>query len=134
MKKPIVLLALFAITCFGCGKVDQGKAKSLVEDLMKTIDKGDYAATSKFYTDEFNNSESIDARTQKYKDLKEAFGDMQSSECIRTKDSIDADDRPIVQFIYKVKYAKLSALEAFTVVSQNGDYKIEQQDIRQLKP
>ncbi len=134
MKKLFVLLAVFAVTCFGCGKVDQSKAKTLVEDLMKTIDKGDYAATSKFYTDEFNAGESVDARTQKYKDLKDAFGDIQSSECIRTKDSTDADDRPIVQFIYKVKHTKLTSLEAYTVVLQNGDYKIEQQDIRQLKP
>ncbi len=134
MKKLFVLLTVFAIACFGCGKVDQGKAKTLVETLIHTIDSGDYAGTSKFYTDEFNAGESIDVRTQKYKDLKDAFGNFVSMECISVKDSTDPDDRPIVQLVYKVKHTKLTSLEAYTVVSQAGDYKVEQQDIKQLKP
>lgn len=133
MKKSIVLLAVFTITCFGCGKVDQGKAKTLVESLINTADKGDYAGTSKFYTDEFNGSESIDVRTQKYKDLKEAFGDVKSMECISVRDSTDGDDRPIVKLIYRVKHTKLTSLEAYSVVSQNGDYRVESQDVRQEK-
>jgi hypothetical protein len=35
--------------------------------------------------------------------------------------------------MYKVKHTKLTSLEAYSVVSQNGDYKVEQQDIRQEK-
>jgi hypothetical protein len=134
MKKPLVLLVLFTITYFGCGKVDQNKAKTLVESLIHTIDSGDYAGTSKYYTDEFNAGESMDARTQKYKDLKDAFGNLTSLECISVKDSIDPDDRPIVMLVYKVKHTKLTSLEAYTVVSQAGDYKVEQQDIHQEKP
>jgi hypothetical protein len=133
MKKLFVLLAVFAITCFGCGKVDQGKAKILVQDLITTIDKGDYAGTSKFYTDEFNAGETIDARTQKYKELKEAFGNVKGMECISSKDSVDLEDRPIVQLIYRVKHTNMTSLEAYSVVSQNGDYKVEQQDIKQEK-
>ena len=134
MKKLFLLLPVIAIACFGCGKVDQSKAKVLVENLIHTIDSGDYANTNKFYTDEFNAGESIDVRTQKYKDLKDAFGNLTSLECISVKDSTDSDDRPIVQLMYKVKHTKLTSMEAYTVVSQAGDYKIEQQDIRQEKP
>ncbi len=133
MKKSIVLLAVIAITCFGCGKVDQGKAKTLVEGLITTIDKGDYANTSKFYTDEFNSGESPDIRTQKYKDLKDAFGNVTGMECISMKDSTDGEDRPIVKLIYRVKHSKMASLEAYSVVSQNGDYKVESQDIKQEK-
>ncbi|HTB32184.1 MAG TPA: hypothetical protein VK808_09170 [Bacteroidia bacterium] len=133
MKKLFLLLPVIAITCFGCGKVDQSKAKTLVETLIHTIDNGDYAGTNKFYTDEFNASESIEVRTQKYKDLKDAFGNVTSLECVSVKDSTDPDDRPIVMLMYKVKHTKLTSMEAYSVVSQNGDYKIEQQDIRQEK-
>jgi hypothetical protein len=134
MKKLFVILTVVAIACFGCGKVDQSKAKALVENLIHTVDSGNYAGTSKYYTDEFNAGESIDARAQKFKDLKDAFGNVVSMECISAKDSTDADDRPIVQLMYKVKHTKMPSLEAYTVVSQNGDYKVEQQDVRQLKP
>jgi hypothetical protein len=71
MKKLFVVLTIVTIACMGCGKVDQTKAKVLVENLIHTIDSGDYAATSKFYTDEFNAGESVEVRTQKYKDLKD---------------------------------------------------------------
>ncbi len=133
MKKLFLLLPVIAIACFGCGKVDQSKAKVLVENLIHTIDSGDYANTNKFYTDEFNAGESIDVRSQKYKDLKDAFGNLTSLECISTKDSTDPEDRPIVMLMYKVKHTKMTSLEAYSVVSQNGDYKVESQDIRQEK-
>jgi hypothetical protein len=131
MKKMFVVLAVVIIASMGCGKVDQTKAKTLVENLIHTIDSGDYAATSKFYTDEFNAGESLEVRTQKYKDLKDAFGNVQSMQCISVKDSTDPEDRPIVMFIYKIKHTKLTSLEAYSVVSQNGDYKVESQDIKQ---
>jgi hypothetical protein len=131
MKKLFVLLTVIAITCLSCGKVDNNKAKILVMSLIQKIDSGKYDETSDYYTDEFNAGESLNARIQKYKELKEAFGDVQSMECISVKDSTDLDDRPIVQLIYKVKHTKMTSLEAYTVVSQNGDYKIEQQDVKQ---
>ena len=131
MKKLLVILSMVAIGCISCGKVDQGKAKVLVENLIRTIDSGDYAATSKFYSEEFNAGESLELRSAKYNTLKETFGDVQSMQCISVKDSTDPDDRPIVQLVYKVNHTKLPSLEAFSVVSQNGDYKVEQHDIKQ---
>ena len=101
--------------------------------LIHTIDSGKYDQTSKFYTDEFNAGESLDARTQKYKQLKEAFGDVKSIEFVSEKDTTDPDDRPIIELIYKVKHTRMTSMEAYSVVSQNGDYKIESQDIKQEK-
>jgi hypothetical protein len=134
MKKLFVLLVVATIAFMGCGKVDQSKAKVLVENLIHTIDSGNYTATSKYYTDEFNAGETPEVRAQKYQILKETFGAVVSMACISVKDSTDPDDRPIVQLIYKVNHTKLTSLEAYTVVSQNGDYKVEQQDIKQVNP
>lgn len=131
MKKLFVVLSIVAIGCISCGHVDEGKAKVLVENLIRTIDSGDYAATSKFYSEEFNAGESLALRSEKYQTLREAFGSVQSMQCISVKDSTDQDDRPIVQLIYKVNHTKLPSIEAFSVVSQNGDYKVEQHDIKQ---
>jgi len=134
MKKLFVVLTVTTLAWMGCGKVDQNKAKALVENLIHIVDSGKYDKTSAYYTDEFNAGESIAVRIQKYKDLKDVFGDVQSMQCISVKDSTDPEDRPIVQFVYKVTHTKLTSLEAYSVVSQNGDYKVEQQDIRQVNP
>jgi hypothetical protein len=131
MKKLFVVLTVVTIACLSCGKVDPNKAKALVVSLIQKTDSGKYDETSKFYTDEFNAGESLAARTDKYQQLKNVFGNVLSIDCISEKDSTDPDDRPIVLLIYKVKHTKLTSLEAYSVVSQNGDYKVEQQDIKQ---
>lgn len=130
MKKLFIALSILAITAWSCGRVDQTKAKALVTSLIQKIDSGKYNETSAYYTDEFNAGESLSARTQKYEELKDALGNVVSVQCISAKDSTDPDDRPIVQLIYKVKHTKLTTLEAYSVVSQNGEYKIEEQDIK----
>jgi hypothetical protein len=131
MKKLFLLATVIVIACVGCGKVDPEKAKVLVQSLIQKIDSGKYAETSNYYTDEFNAGESLDARTDKFKKLKEVFGNVVSLECISEKKSIDPDDRPTVELVYKIKHANLTSLESFTVVSQAGDYKVEQHDIKQ---
>ncbi len=131
MRKLLIALPIVVIAFWSCGKVDPEKAKALVQSLIQKTDSGKYAETSTFYTDEFNAGESLDARTEKYQQLKGAFGNVVSLECISEKKSVDPDDRPTVELVYKVKHTKLTSLEAYTVVSQNGDYKVEQQDIKQ---
>lgn len=130
MKKIFFVLPVAAIVFYGCGKVEPNKAKALVVSLIYTIDSGKYDKTSAYYTDEFNEGESLNARIQKYKALKDVFGDVQSIECISEKDSTDMFDRPIVHLVYRVKHTKLTSIEVYSVVSQDGDYKVEQQDIR----
>jgi hypothetical protein len=129
MKKLFVVITVVVMACSGCGKVEPNKAKALVVSLIQKIDSGKYDETSAYYTDEFNAGESLDARIEKYKKLKDAFGDVQSIDCISEKDSTDPTDRPIVQLQYRVKHTKLTSLEAYSVVSQNGDYKVESQDV-----
>jgi hypothetical protein len=131
MKKWFVVLAVLTVACIGCGKVDHKKAEALVIGLVQKEDSDKYVETSNFYSEEFNQGESVEARAQKYRQLKEAYGDVVSMQCISEKDSTDLDDRPIVQLIYRIKRTKVTTLEAFSVVSQNGDYKVEQDDIKQ---
>jgi hypothetical protein len=135
LYKPSIYEKLFLISfiaiiaCYGCGKVDPIKAKALVVSLIQKIDSGKYNETSAYYTDEFNAGESLDARIEKYKALKDALGNVVSIQCISEKDTTDPNDRPIIQLMYRVKHTKLTSLEAYSVVSQNGDYKIEEQDV-----
>lgn len=130
MKKLFVILSILCLATWGCGHVDQTKAKVLVESLIQKIDSGKYDQTSAYYTDEFNGGESLNMRAAKYQELKDAFGTVTSMQCISIKDSTDPDDRPIVKLIYRVKHTKLTSIEAYSVVSQNGDYKVEEQDVK----
>lgn len=82
MKKLFVILAIVAIGCLGCGKVDHSKAKALVIGLIQAEDSSKYDETSKYYTDEFNQGESVEARAQKYRQLNEAYGNVVSMQCI----------------------------------------------------
>src|ERR1700743_2005251 len=122
MKNLLFILAAIVLFCCSCGKVNSDKAKALVVSLIQKTDSGKYNETSAYYTDEFNAGESLDARIEKYKELKDAFGNVVSIQCISEKDSTDPDDRPIVQLLYRVKHTKLTSLEAYSVVSQNGSY------------
>jgi len=129
MKKLFIVLCIVCVATWGCGHVDQTKAKALVVSLIQKIDSDKYDETSAYYTDEFNAGESLSVRIAKYKELQDAFGNVVSMQCISIKDSTDPDDRPIVKLMYRVKHTKLTSLEAYSVVSQNGDYKIEEQDV-----
>ena len=85
MKKLFTISVICAVVCYGCGKVEPDRAKALVVSLIHTIDSGKYDQTSKYYTDEFNAGESLDARIAKYKQLKDAFGDVQSIRLVSQK-------------------------------------------------
>lgn len=129
MKKLFIVLSILSIATWGCGHVDQAKAKALVVSLIQKIDSGKYDETSAYYTDEFNASESLNLRIAKYQALKDVFGNVVSMQCISAKDSTDPTDRPIVYLVYRVKHTKLTSRETYSVVSQNGDYKVEEQDV-----
>ena len=129
MKKVAILLTLTLCACHAITKIDQQKAQTLVQQLIKAENSGDYAGTSKYYTDDFNASEPMDARNAKFKQLHDAFGDMTGMELISSKDTTNANDWPCAHIIYRVKHTKLNSIEGFSVIWDKGDYKVEAHNI-----
>ena len=107
------------------------KSKTMVEALIQKENSGDYAGTSQYYTDDFNKSETMEARTDKFKKLHDALGDYVSTELLKVTDSTDPNDFPCVELRYRVKHNKLNSIEEFTVIKEEGNLKVEQHTITQ---
>lgn len=129
MKRTAVLLTLMLCACHAITKINPQKAQALVQNLIKAENSSDYASISKYYTDDFNASEPIDARNAKFKELHNAFGDMTGMELISSKDTTDANDWPCAHIVYRVKHTKINSIEGFSVIWDKGDYKVEAHNI-----
>ena len=80
-----------------------------------------------------SRSETTEQRVAKFKELHNVVGDFQSMECISAKDSTDENDIPCVFLRYKIKHTKITTIEDFMVEPEEGQYKIEMQNIQQQK-
>lgn len=133
MKKLSIILVALLCGCSSVMHPDKEKSKAVVEALIQKENSGDYAGTSQYYTDDFNKSETIEARTDKFQKLHDALGDFISMELVKATDSTDPNDFPCVTLVYKVKHNKVNSLETFTVIKEEGNLKVEQQSIAQAQ-
>jgi len=131
MKKLSIILAALLCGCSSITHPDMTKAKTVVEALIQKENSGDYSGTAQYYTDDFNKSETPEARTDKFTKLHDALGDFVSAELIKASDSTDPNDFPCVELRYKVKHSKLNSIEEFTVIKEEGNLKVEQHTIAQ---
>lgn len=124
MKKLILLSTVVISACF-FAKLDTNKAKTVVEALIQKENSGDYKGMSQYYTNDFNDGESEESRAAKFKLLHDTFGDMTGMEATLLRDSTDLNELRCVNLIYKVKHAKGNTTEEFTVINDEGTYKVE---------
>lgn len=130
MKK--LLLVLISISLIGCDteQLDQTKAEETVESLIQNISQEEYDKVSDFYTDSFNSGEPLEVRTEKFKALRNAMGALKSQELIEKEHQADFAEQAKLILTYKVKYARVTAIEKFTVVKEDGSYKVSRHDIK----
>lgn len=121
----MILSTALICGCFAFGNLDHNKAKAAVEALIKAENTTDYKSTSQYYTDDFNSSETMDARTSKLEQMHDAFGDLTGMDLVTIKDTTDPNELKCVELIYKVKHTKLTSVEDFTVINDEGKYKVE---------
>jgi hypothetical protein len=129
MKKIAVILTALFCACSALVHPDKEKAKAVVEALIQKENNGDYASTSQYYTDGFNKSEPIETRTAKLQQLHDGLGDFKSMELIKASDTTDANDFPAVDLIYRVKHTKLNSIEEFTVITEEGNLRVEEHSV-----
>jgi len=127
---------MLIITAFICGCTsfkhpDIAQSKTVAEALIQKENSGDYAGTAQYYTDDFNKSEPLAARTEKFQKLHDALGDYVNAECVKSTDSTDLNDFPSVYLQYRVKHSKLTSLENFMVIREGGSLKVELHNIMQ---
>lgn len=130
MKKFILIIIVLSFVACGAEKLEFPPAQKKVESLIKDIDKGKYKEVSEYYTDQFNNSETFDARSAKFKQLKELYGNITQISLLDTLKNANKGEEPSLLFTYRIKHDRLSTIEVFTVVKEGGDYKISGQSIK----
>ena len=131
MKKITVIALLFMSLCIGCGmnKPELANAKDLVDKLLADVKTDNFANLNKYYTDSFNDSQPLDLKTDKYKKLKEALGTIESYEFEVSKENNTIENLPALDLTYKVKYSRIPVKFMFTIIKDEGKYKITFQNI-----
>jgi len=126
MKKiALALLSSLLIIRCSVAKLDMNAAKETVENCLKAIDKGDYAAVkSTYYSTEFVQSESEEKLAEKFNKLKEVTGKMQSYELKESKVESEAGEEECIKLVYDVKYERVTTHEDFVIIIEGGKHKI----------
>ena len=89
-----------------------------------------YQNLNLYFTDSSNETESLQWKTEKFKQLKDVAGAMKSFELTSSKQGESRDlEAPSVMFTYKVTFEKVILEENFTVIKDEGKYKITLQNI-----
>ncbi len=125
------LLFFLLITFFSCSseKLEISEAKKTVENLIVEIDKENYQKIEDFYTANFNASEPLNTRIEKLKKLKKAKGNISSIFIIDSISEANFGEEAKVILTYKIKNTKLNLLEKFTVVKEEGKYKVAEHSV-----
>ncbi len=134
MKKNycIISLLLFFSSC--ALKVNQPEARQMAEGLLNDLKSENYSDLNKYYSDLSNESESVETKTERFKQLKETMGAIQSFEFLSAKEAYDSDKGlNQLELKYKVKCEKLTVQQTFLFINDEGKSKIIFQNIENLK-
>lgn len=130
----ILLLSLFLFTTSCSLKVDQPKAKQLIENLLNDLKNENFSALDKYYIPSFNESEPLQKKIEKYNRLKEIIGPIQSYQSVSATEKYDDySNINFLELLYTVKGKKLTVKETFRVMNDAGDLKITYQNIENMK-
>ncbi|HET6244331.1 MAG: hypothetical protein H0V01_05835 [Bacteroidetes bacterium] len=131
MKKLlVVILIAFSIVACETENIDQPKAEQAVETLINFIKLEEYENVSNLYTVSLNSGESLEDRTEKLKMLRNAMGILKSYELIEAEQTAEFAEQVKLNLTYKIKYARVTSIEKFSIIKEDGNYKIARHDIK----
>lgn len=110
--------------CF-LGKVDKEKGIQFANQLLDDLKKEDYSRIDSYYAASFSENEPTEKKIEKFKRLREVMGPMKSYELLETKekhDSVSGLNQLILK--YKVVCEKVTALQTFVIINDEGQLKI----------
>ena len=132
--KPFFLLLILVITqSCTLGKIDQQKGVDLTTQLLNDLKNENYTDIDKYYMDSFNASEPTETKVEKFKRLSDVMGPIVSFEMLLAEVKKDPVSNVNQLFIkYKVVCTKVTALQSFILVNDEGQPKIIFQNIENL--
>ncbi|OQB60384.1 MAG: hypothetical protein BWX95_02291 [Bacteroidetes bacterium ADurb.Bin141] len=133
MKSNKVLFLLMTILFSACflGKVDKEKGIQFANQLLDDLKKEDYSRIDSYYAASFSENEPTEKKIEKFKRLREVMGPMKSYELLEAKEKHDSDTS-LNQLIlkYKVVCEKVTALQTFVIINDEGQLKIIFQNVQ----
>lgn len=132
--KPFFLLLLLVVAAScSLGKIDQQKGVDLTTQLLNDLKNENYSDIDKYYMDSFNASEPTETKIEKFKRLREAMGPIVSFEMLLA----EVKKEPVsnvnqLHIKYKVVCAKVTALQTFILVNDEGQPKIIFQNVENI--
>lgn len=132
--KPFFLLLILVITqSCTLGKIDQQKGVDLTIQLLNDLKNENYTDIDKYYMNSFNASEPTTTKIEKFKRLSDVMGPIVSFEMLLAEVKKDPVSNVNQLFIkYKVVCTKVTALQSFILVNDEGQPKIIFQNIENL--
>jgi hypothetical protein len=125
----VVLLSFFFFAC-SQEPLDVEKAKKVVEELIMQTDAENFEAVQNLYTPAFNESEPMDVKREKLLHLKKVLGNVESVEFLISTDVKEFGQPRKLVLEYRVKHTKITTLEKFSVVQDEGGYKISSHGVQ----
>ena len=137
LKLPMNKYSIFILTLLlsACAvKVDQSDAKRVAESLLNDIKEGNYDNIDQYYSDLSNESEPLETKKIRFRQLEEVTGRIKSFEFMNAKEEYDSD-KGLNQLTlnYKVFCEKVTVVQTFLFINDEGKSKIIFQNIENLK-
>lgn len=133
MKSNKVLFLLMTVLFSACflGKVDKEKGIQFANQLLDDLKKEDYSRIDSYYAASFSENEPTEKKIEKFKQLREVMGPMKSYELLEAKEKHDSDTS-LNQLVlkYKVVCEKVTALQTFVIINDEGQLKIIFQNVQ----
>lgn len=127
----IILLLLLSSCAL---KVDQSEARATAEAVLTDLKNGNYQELDKYYTDLSNEGEPLEKKIERFKQLKETTGAIQSFEFMEAKEEYDnVNHLNQLQLKYKVVCERVTVQHTFLFINDEGTSKIFFQNIENLK-
>ena len=127
MKKIAAILILTIAVACNINKPDPKQAQVLAEQILDDIKNENYTALDKYYTTALNEGESLEKKIEKFKKLKEVLGVIESYTLNSVTENGDTE-QPTIVLKYKLKCTKVNAEQIFTIIKDEGEYKIAAQN------
>jgi uncharacterized protein VirK/YbjX len=131
MKTLKALILSGILLCFSsCFEPpNENEAKALVESLIQQIDKENYSELSDFYAADFNEGESLQARTEKFQKLRDIMGAVKTIE-LTDSEMVNEPGVPAkIILTYRIGREKVASIEKFIVFKDEGKYVVANHSI-----
>jgi hypothetical protein len=126
-----ILIILFVLGLVSCAEkpMDVEQAKKVVELLIRETDAGNYNALENLYSPAFNQSEPIDVKQKKLERLKDILGKVEQVEFINFTHVAEFGQPKQIVLEYKIKHTKVTSIEKFTVIEEEGGYRVSSHSV-----